>query len=260
MTRRRFPLAATGAAALAGSLAAAPAKRSIIELRCMKMRNTTQNQMQRTTEFLREAAMPAVKRAGAAPLGFFASVIGEESPFILVLAAFPSLSAMETIREKEAEDKDYIKARDAYNAQPGLGYERIESSLLRCFEGAPNVEVPPTDAQRPARVFELRTYESNNGSTLARKIKMFNDGEMRIFKKLGMQPVFFAETIVGSKIPNLTYMLSFDDLAARERLWKAFGADPDWQKLRSQPGNSDAEIVSNISNSILRPLPFSDIR
>jgi hypothetical protein len=27
-----------------------------------------------------------------------------------------------------------------------------------------------------------------------------------------------------------------------------------------QPGFSDAENVSNISNSILRPLPFSDIR
>jgi hypothetical protein len=30
--------------------------------------------------------------------------------------------------------------------------------------------------------------------------------------------------------------------------------------LRAQPGLSDAEIVSNISNAILRPLPFSPIR
>jgi hypothetical protein len=55
-------------------------------------------------------------------------------------------------------------------------------------------------------------------------------------------------------------MLSFDDLASRERLWRAFGSDPEWQKLRAQPGLSDAEIVSNISNAILRPLAFSPIR
>jgi hypothetical protein len=124
----------------------------------------------------------------------------------------------------------------------------------------PAVQPPPSDAKRPPRIFELRTYESNNGTTLARKIRMFNEGEAAIFKRLGMQPVFFGETIVGSKMPSLTYMLSYDDLAARDRLWKEFGADPEWQKLRSKPGYSDAEIVSNISNQILRPLPFSEIR
>ena len=153
-----------------------------------------------------------------------------------------------------------MRGRDAYNSAPGLGYERLESSLLRCFDVMPTVEPPPNDGKRAAKIFELRMYESNNSTTLARKIKMFNEGEAGIFKRLGMQPVFFAETIIGSKMPNLTYMLSYDDLAARDRLWKAFGSDPEWQKLRAQPGYSDSEIVSNISNSILRPLPFSDIR
>jgi hypothetical protein len=257
--RRHFPIAASGLA-LAGPLAAAPAKKSIVDLRYMRMRNTQENQMQRATDFLRNGAAPAVKRAGATALGFFAPVIAEESPFILTLAAFPSLAAMEIVREKQAADKDYIQARDAYNAKAGLGYVRLESSLLRCFDSMPNVEVPPVNAQRPARVFELRMYESNSGSTLARKIKIFNEGEIGIFKRLGMQPVFFGETIVGDRMPNLVYMLSFESLAAREKLWQAFGADPEWQKLRSQPGNSDAEIVSNISNAILRPLSFSDIR
>jgi len=256
--RRDFSIAASGLA-FAGPLAAAPAQRSIIELRYLRMRNTPENQMQHTSELLRAAA-PAIKRAGIGPLGFFGSVIAEESPFILALAAFPSLAAMETARQKEAEDKEYIAARDKYNSLPGLGYVRLESSLLRCFETMPQVDVLPSDSQRPARIFELRMYESDNGSTLARKIKMFNDAEIKIFKRLGMQPVFFGETIVGARMPNLVYMLSFENLAAREKLWQAFGADTEWQKLRSMPGNADAEIVSNISNAILRPLPFSDIR
>jgi len=88
---------------------------------------------------------------------------------------------------------------------------------------------------------------------------MFETGEAAIFRRLGMSPVFFAQTIVGRNVPNLTYMLCYDDLAAREKLWKDFGADPEWQKLRSAPGNSDAEIVSNISNTILRPAPYSQI-
>ena len=94
----------------------------------------------------------------------------------------------------------------------------------------------------------------------ARKIKMFDDGEAAIFKRLGMMPVFFGRTLIGQNLPNLTYMLAFDDLASRDKLWRDFGSDPEWRKLRAQPGLSDAEIVSNISNSILRPLAFSPIR
>jgi hypothetical protein len=103
-------------------------------------------------------------------------------------------------------------------------------------------------------------YESNSGATLRRKINMFETGEIAIFKKLGMHPVFFAETIAGAHMPNLVYMLSFDDIAHRDRAWKAFGADEDWKKMRETPGNNDAEIVSNISNWIVTPTPFSPMR
>ena len=106
----------------------------------------------------------------------------------------------------------------------------------------------------------MRIYESNNGKTLKRKIKMFNDAEIAIFRRCGILPVFFGETIVGRDMPNLTYMVAYDDLAAREKAWRAFGGDPEWKKLRAIPEFSDAEIVSNVSNSILRPLPFSPIR
>ena len=89
---------------------------------------------------------------------------------------------------------------------------------------------------------------------------MFDDTEIKIFRRCGMLPVFFGETLIGRNLPNLTYMLAYDDLAAREKVWRAFAADPEWQKLRATPGLTDAEIVSNISNSILHPLPFSPIR
>ncbi len=137
---------------------------------------------------------------------------------------------------------------------------RMESSILRAFESIPDIEVPPGDAKRKPRIFELRTYESNSARASKTKIKMFNDAEIKIFRRSGMLPVFFGETLIGRNLPNLTYMLAYDDLAARDKVWSAFGADPEWQKLRSTPGLTDAEIVSNISNALLRPLPFSPIR
>ena len=233
---------------------------SIYEIRTIQLRNTQDNQRSRLTDFLQHAAVPAFTRAGIGLCAYFASMIAEETPSIMTIASYPSLAAMEQQRAKLSADADYKKALAAYNAQPGLNYERIESFLGRAFPSMPEMIVPPDTAGRPGRVFELRRYESNNATTLARKIRMFESGEAAIFKRLGMRPVFFAETIVGARMPNLVYMLSYDDLASREKLWKAFGADPEWQKLRSTPGDSDAEIVSNISVSLLQPLPFSPIR
>ncbi|HWB85647.1 MAG TPA: NIPSNAP family protein [Bryobacteraceae bacterium] len=155
-------------------------------------------------------------------------------------------------------DSEFQKGFAEYNS--GMPYIRMENSLLRAFDTMPTVAVPPTGVNRPARIFELRTYESNNLAASHRKMGMFNQGEMAIFSRLGMSPVFFGETLIGRNLPSLTYMLAFDTLAAREKLWQDFGADAEWRKLRSNPELSDALIVSNITNSILRPLPFSQIR
>lgn len=233
-------------------------RRVIIELRYFHMRNG--RQVERTTNYLRRGLLPAFERAGVGPAGCFSSVIGPESPFILTVASHASLASLETAREKLAADKELLAADDEYNSMSELSYIRMESSLLLAFPAMPTIVPPPARENHAAHLFELRTYETPNDTALARKVKMFGDGEIDIFRRCGMVTVFFGQTIVGSHMPNLTYMLAYDDLAARDKVWRAFSADPDWQKLRVTPGLTDAEIVSNISNMILQPLPFSPIR
>ena len=208
-----------------------PPKRQYYELRYYQLRNGIPN------------AMPTTKPIGAGTVGIFNPVFAENTPFLLMLLTYSSFAEAEHIDEKLAA---------------WTGYTRYERTLLRAFAGMPELKLP---AALPAgHVFELRTYESNNAATLAKKIDMFNNGEMQIFQRLGMNPVFFGEALVGNKLPHLTYMLAYEDLAARDRVGKAFGSDPEWLKLRATPGLSDAEIVSNISNIVLRPTAFSDIR
>ena len=256
MNRRTF-FSASAAAALARPAAAA--RKGVFELRYFRLRNTRANQVKRTSDFLANAVLPAAGRAGIGPLGFFSGAIAVDSPFILMLAGFPSLAGMEQAREKLAADKDYQIARDQFNSSD-FNYMRMESSLLVGFESMPAIEVPPGGADRPPRVFELRVYESTNTSTLARKIKMFDEGEIALFRKCGILPVFFGETIAGQNMPNLTYMVAFDDMAARDKAWQTFVNHPEWKQMSARPEYADADIVSNISNSVLRPLSFSPIR
>ena len=259
MTRRKFvPALAVGGSLISSAQSKPP---SIYEIRTIQLRNTLDNQRGRLTDFLEHAAVPAFARVGIAPCAYFGSMIAEETPFVMTIASYPSLGAMEQQRAKLSADAEYKKALIAYNAQPGLNYERIDSVLGRAFPSFPEMIVPSDIAGRPGRVFELVALVNRTMPRRWRaRSKMFESGEIGIFQRLGMRPVFFAETMVGARMPNLVYMLSYDDLASREKLWKAFGADPEWQKMRNAPGNSDAEIVSNISNSLLQPLPFSPVR
>ena len=53
---------------------------------------------------------------------------------------------------------------------------------------------------------------------------MFNEGgEIDLFKRLDFQAVFYADVLSGSRMPNLVYMVVFENAATREEHWKAFG-------------------------------------
>lgn len=256
-------LAATAAAGTLGSAEAAPAggANTFLELKTYKLHESFENQTSRLADFLRASYLPAVGRAGAKMVGAFNNYIGPDSPLLTTVTQYASLSVMQDVLGKLAVDDVYQKEMGALDTETGYPFVRIESTLLRTFDGMPDVALADPNDHRAPRVFELRTYESHTPATLTKKIKMFNSGgEIAIFQRLGLRPVFFGETIVGPRQPSLTYMLSFDDLAAREKLWHDFASDPEWKRLRSQPGLSDAQIVSNITNVIVRPLTFSLIR
>jgi hypothetical protein len=258
MTRRKIISSAAAAGVAGQAQAQSPAARHYIVMRKLFLRNGADNQAAKLTDFLEKAALPAVQRSGAAAVGFFAAQLAPDSPFILALSSYPTLAAYEAAQAKLGADTAYQSALKAYNSAPGLRFMRYETSLLRGFSGFPTLV--SAAAPKSNRLFELRTYESDDSASLAEKIRMFNEGEISVFQKTGLDPVFFGETIFGQKQPNLTYMLGYDDWNARDVNWKKFLAHPEWIKLRSTPGWSDAEVVSNISSMFLRALPFSPVR
>jgi hypothetical protein len=253
-------LAAALAAGAARSGAQTAPKSSYYELRYFRMRTDNSEQNRRTSQFLTRAYMPAAKRAGAGPIGLFSASIAPDAPFILRLSSYPSLATFEMVREKLADDADYQKALADYNANAEPGYLHMDSWLLRAFDFFPAIDAGPADAARPARVFELRTYESLNETTMQQKIKMMGSGEVGIFRACGITPIWFGEAIVGANMPHLTYMLGYESLAAREKQWAAFQANPDWLKLKASAEFSSPTLVTDVSNSMLSPVTGSDIR
>jgi hypothetical protein len=222
------------------------------------LRNTRDNQRARCGEFLAQYYVPALAAAGAGPVGLLSPVVGAEAPYVLMVAQHASLDQFQQ-RHEAIWAKPEFAAAAAKMAAAGRPFERMEVALLRAFGGFPKI-ANAGDATKPARVFELRTYESDTPLSLKNKIAMFEAGEIELFVKHGLQPIFFGGQVAGGRMPNLTYMVAFDNLAAREANWRAFGTSPEWRQMASRPGWSDGEVVSNITNTLLSPVTGSQIR
>lgn len=128
-------------------------------------------------------------------------------------------------------------------------------------------QTPPTPTLAPSpslikdgKCYELRTYTAAPGK-LEELHKRFRDHTMKLFKKHGMQVVGFwgpTDKEKGSE-NTLVYLLVFSSREARDKAWKEFGADPDWQKARSE-SEKNGKLTDKVDSVILNATDYSPIK
>jgi len=215
---------------------------------------------ERVSNFYKDAAITALNKAGVSPVGVFNVAYGPDSLALYVIQQHKNFESVITYNAKLMDDKDFRLAAKEYLETPfaNPAYLRIETSLLKGFKDMPTLEQPTALLSNMARIYEMRIYESHSYLFGQKKIEMFNEGgEIKVFRKTGLVPVMFGETMIGKQIPNLTYMLVFENMTERDKKWDIFRADPDWEKLRNDPQYKDT--VSCITDIILKPTAFSQL-
>ena len=246
-------LAASLALGASAATAAPTPKRPYFELRRYALTPGGPNGKLSDTYFA-DALIPALNRLGIPQVGAFKLDIGPETPAVYLLIPSTSLDTLANLNALLAKDEAYRKAAEPFLAAPAdhPAYHRIDSTLLAAFD---DFAIP----SGTRRIFQLRIYENPTQQAHDNKVAMFADAEIGIFRSVGMKPVFFAKALIGPNLPNITYMLVFDNQADLEARWAAFGASPAWKKLVAMPGNGDDSLIRGITNLILSPKPYSQI-
>lgn len=269
MERRKFLSSSLAATALAYTAAGKTAEaaqgmmsskgREFYQLRRYHINSGPQRKL--CDDFFRDALIPALGRLGIGPVGVFDLSIGPDTPSIYVLMPGTSAEKLATVENLLAKDDEYTKAGAAFLTAPAKepAFDRMDSTFLQAFEKWPNLILPKATASKGPRVFELRIYEGATDLDHRRKVEMMQSGESEIFNKAGVEQIFYSETLIGPRLPNLTYMLCFDSMATRDKQWAAFRASDEWKSYSTQPRYGFEPIVSNITNLILTPTAYSQV-
>ena len=245
---------------LSSAMFAHPAdKRDYYEIKLYRL--NTNEQVKQVDQFLKDDYIPALHRAGIGKTGVFHPVGNDTAAEkrIYVFIPLRSLEDLNMIEELVVKDSK-LKQANAYLDAPFNAslFKRIENIVLKAFPGMPSFEAPALSGNKTDRIYELRSYESATEKLYRQKVKMFNEGgEIKLFKRLEFNAVFYGEVIAGSHMPNLMYMTSFNNWAERNEHWKKFGEDPEWLKLKVVP--EYLNTVSKNEQVYLNPAEFSEL-
>lgn len=227
------------------------------ELRIYRIYDAAKRQT--VSDYVKQALLPALSRQGIDRVGVFTRMDDDSDFALYMLLPFKTLAAFSELNVKLAADKAYAQAAHEYFAIPkdDPPYTRIESKFMKAFAGMPVIEQPEYSVNKQPRLFELRTYESHNADKARLKVAMFNDGEIDIMRDVKLAPLFYGETLIGSDVPNLTYILTAPDMKSHDEHWAGFRTHPDWLKMKELDKYKDT--VSKIDRWFLAPTDYSQL-
>lgn len=243
-----------------GGAAAPPPRYFLLESYLLK----NGSQASRLASYFQNARIGMAERLQAvAPALVLEALVAAHMPQVLAVSPLASLEELAGMRRKLREDRQAREAMAAWEAGEEPPYEALDETVLEAAEYCPPLpQATPAsgDAGKPPRVFELRTYHSPTERQLRALHERFAGPEIKIFNRCGIHPVLYSSTLIGANKPNLTYLIPFDNLAAREKAWTAFGADPEWVKVRAESVARSGQISSVIQMSLFRAAAYSPVR
>lgn len=211
--------------------------------------------------YLQDALMPALGRHGVGPVGAFSPAENDKNdrPSVILVIPYDSSQQIADVKKKLDADKKFQQDASGYLARPAdnAPFQRISSELLVGMKCMPRAVVPDGILSNADRVYELRVYESANERLGNLKVHMFDNGEVPIFYDSGIVPIFIGQCVIGPQSPNLTYLTTYPNEAARLKAWKVFRAHPDWQVLKKV--KKYAGTVSKIDTFVLKAKPYSQM-
>jgi hypothetical protein len=109
-------------------------------------------------------------------------------------------------------------------------------------------------AAESGKVYEIRTYWAAEGK-LEDLHARFRNHTLKLFEKHGIESVGYWVP-VDNKENKLIFMLGYPSREGREKLWKAFTSDPEWQAA-AKKSEENGKLVAKATSEFFVPTDYS---
>ncbi len=169
------------------------------------------------------------EKHGMRNLGYWVPVQNKDNRLVYIIS-HASRQAARNSWGAFLGDPDWVAAYKA-SIKGGKLVRKIESTFLTATDYSPVLKIEAAD---PDRLFELRTYVTNEGKRPDINSR-FRDHTCALFTRHGMTNILYCDLMEdqdGADI-TLTYLISHRDAKTRAASWEGFRKDPDWQAART---------------------------
>ena len=110
------------------------------------------------------------------------------------------------------------------------------------------------------RFFELRVYTAAP-DRMDKLVARFRNHTTRLFEKHGMTNVGYWTAVSGDNAERtLVYVMAYPSREAREASWKAFQADPEWQRVAAESQADGIRLAEKVESRYMVPTDFSPVQ
>ncbi|NML22023.1 NIPSNAP family containing protein [Pseudoflavitalea sp. G-6-1-2] len=113
-------------------------------------------------------------------------------------------------------------------------------------------------AKDTSKIQQLRIYEIFEHNKAAFH-ERFGKHAHRIMKKYGFHIISFWEAKDSAKT-EFVYLLEWPDVKTLKESWAKFMADEEWKEIKRQTAKLHGQMVGDIQDRILTPLPYSPVK
>lgn len=115
------------------------------------------------------------------------------------------------------------------------------------------------DTQSKARVFEMRTYTTEEGKLDALQAR-FRDHTTKLFEKHGMTNIgYWTPEDAPLSRNTLIYILAHPSREAAKKNWDDFRNDEEWKKVRAE-SEANGKIVNKVESVFVDATDYSPLK
>lgn len=208
---------------------------------------TDAGQVTHLRSYISDALLPCMDQFCNSPRMCLEAVVAPHTPQTLLLAVYPNFNEMLEMRRRIASDLRVSRAWAGIESAQVL--DDVRSQVLVASEES--VRFPAESAFVESGLFEVRTWHA----------AAWREGPppevSSVLSRIGIHPVVAGAPAAGEHLPRFTYVVPFDNLAARQEAWARLEEDAQWREMQRESIASYGSGVRTTAKAIYKLAPYS---